>query len=121
VGVQGSYNRQHTSFTTTIPAYKATSADQYVTILPRLDWYYVRTSFLSVYSGLGIGLSVKRNKYKHVEGTPAEPPAQANETTQKIAAQLNVIGLRVGTRVAGFVEAGYGCNGICQVGVAFQP
>jgi hypothetical protein len=63
-----------------------------------------------MYSGLGFGIS-------HASES-GEDTESVNETC--FAFQINAVGLRVGEQVAGFMELGFGFDGIIGCGITVR-
>jgi hypothetical protein len=80
----------------------------YYDFMVRGDYTYLRREWVQLYSGAGIGLAVV------IEGDVAE---KYSDTEYWFAFHVNAFGCRVGKRVAGFVELGFGYDGIVAAGV----
>ncbi len=86
----------------------ATVNFSYYTFMVRGDYTWYRKSWTSLYSGAAAGLSVVTEE--------SEGESQ-DDTEYYLAFQVNAIGVRLGNRVAGFVELGLGYSGILSAGI----
>ncbi|MCC9136903.1 hypothetical protein ACFSKU_05045 [Pontibacter silvestris] len=105
VGVTGSY--------TTFSARFKESGDldfsnRYFTLIPRVDYHWAKRDNVDVYSGLGFGASLLHTHYN--EG-------RTNAQSIGAAIQVNCVGIRVGKKVGGFLEMGFGFNGLVNGGI----
>jgi len=87
-----------------------TTDTRYYTFMGRVDFTYLRRRIFQMYSGVGLGISHQNESGEDVESY--------NKT--HFAYQANLVGLRLGKEVAGFLELGFGCNGIVAAGIAYQ-
>ena len=83
---------------------------RYYTFMGRVDFTYLRRNIFQMYSGVGLGISHQNESGEDIESY--------NKT--HFAYQANLVGLRLGKEVAGFLELGFGCNGIVAAGIAYQ-
>ncbi len=67
------------------------------------DYTYFRREWVQLYSGAGLGMAVVMEE---------DVDEKEAETEYWFAFQLNALGVRVGKRVAGFAELGFGYDGI---------
>ncbi|GAA3942886.1 hypothetical protein [Hymenobacter algoricola] len=79
----------------------------YTTLLPRIDFTYVRGQKYQVYSGLGVGVSLEHATFEN-----------ADDRRARLAWQLTAVGVRVGQAIGGFTEVGVGYNGLVRVGIS---
>lgn len=89
---------------------------QFFTGAANMQYRYVNRGLIQVYSGLGLGLTFVQESLS----ATAVHPEKTNGVIIRPAYQLNVAGARVGNKVAGFVEFGYGYNGIVNFGLSIQ-
>lgn len=77
---------------------------------------YVNFGIVQVYSGVGLGLSYGQETLSasdyHLE--------ESSANLYRLAYQLNVAGIRIGKKFAGFAEFGYGYKGIINFGLSVQ-
>ena len=88
----------------------STSAINYYTVMGRVDFTYVRTRLFRMYSGAALGFSHATESGEDVE--------DSGETY--FAFQVNAVGLRVGKQFAGYLELGFGFNGVMALGLMHQ-
>ncbi|UCF06584.1 MAG: hypothetical protein JSV33_06030 [bacterium] len=79
----------------------------YYTLMGRIDFTYVRLRLYQMYSGAALGISFSTERAENDE----------SQGENYFAFQVNAVGLRVGERVAGFLELGLGFNGIVCAGM----
>lgn len=85
-----------------------TSEISYYNFMVRGDYTYFRREWVQLYSGAGLGLAVVMEE---------DVDEKETETEYWFAFHVNALGVRVGKRVAGFAELGFGFNGILAAGV----
>ena len=88
----------------------STNSINYYTFMGRVDFNYVRTRLLRMYSGVALGIFHASESGESVE----------DNTLTKGALQVNAFGLRVGKQLAGYLEFGFGFNGIIAAGIAYE-
>lgn len=82
------------------------------------DWEYRYRNQgpIQLYSGLGIGITLANQKF-----TPTDTNiAATTDQLFKFGYQLNAIGVRVGKKLGGYAEFGYGYKGIINLGISLQ-
>ncbi len=91
-----------------------TETDSWIvcTVMPKADIYYVNRELFSLYSGLAAGVS---HSFCHTN--------YSNRFDQSfnyfsVAYQLNALGIRVGKDIAGYVEFGFGYQGMVNLGIS---
>jgi hypothetical protein len=92
----------------------ATETDSWIvcTVMPRADIFYVNRGLLSLYSGLAVGVSYS---FYH---TNYSNWFDQSFNYFSIAYQLNALGIRVGKDIAGYVEFGFGYQGMVNLGIS---
>ena len=86
---------------------KAGSSEfSYYTFMLRGDYVSYRKNWVNLYSGAGLGLSTVVESYEN-----------DSETEYWFAFHVNAIGIRMGNRIAGYVECGFGYDGIFSAGL----
>ena len=93
-----------------LDAHMSTSSINYYTFMGRVDFTYVRTRLFRMYSGAALGFSHARESGEDVE--------DRGETY--FAFQINAVGLRVGKQFAGYLELGFGFDGVMAAGITHQ-
>ncbi|PLX04999.1 MAG: hypothetical protein C0595_01245 [Marinilabiliales bacterium] len=89
---------------------------KFFTVAAEMQYRYVNRGIIQVYSGLGLGLTYGQETLSK----SAIHPEESNGTIIRPAYQLNVAGVRIGNKFAGFIEFGYGCKGILNFGLSIQ-
>ncbi len=90
---------------------------RFITIAIEGQYRYQNLNKIQLYSGLGIGYSFGNETLV--------PPVESGTTSgsgsiNRIAWQINAIGVRIGSSIAGFIEFGYGYKGIVNTGLSIQ-
>jgi len=78
------------------------------------EYRYRNQGVVQLYSGLGLGYTYGTETLT----TPEQIATTGN--ISNIAYQVNVIGVRLGTKYAGFAEFGFGYKGIVNIGFSMQ-
>jgi hypothetical protein len=86
----------------------ATLEFSYYTFMVRGDYTWYRKGWTNLYSGAALGLSAVTEEHEEED---------LDETEYYFAFHVNAIGARLGNRVAGFVELGFGYSGILSAGI----
>ncbi|PKV50264.1 hypothetical protein ATE84_2319 [Aquimarina sp. MAR_2010_214] len=81
----------------------------YLAVMPQFEYVFVKNDFLELYSNASAGITSLH--YKINKNTNSE---------YGFAFQVNPVGLRIGKKIGGFVEAGYGYNGFVNIGIDFR-
>jgi len=91
-----------------------TETDSWFTysLMPRMDFYYINKGIFSMYSGFAVGVSYFSCHSKFND--------QADQTVTNVswAYQINALGIRLGKKVGGFIELGFGYQGIVNLGIS---
>lgn len=96
-----------------IYAEDGTIRDDWFTLMPSIRVNWMRTSWLSLYSRVGAGISLA-NRVRFAD-------LAANlESSRAFAWQVSPVGIEMGRRVCFFVEGGYGFTGVVTGGVKFK-
>ncbi len=90
---------------------------QFVSVAVDFEYRYVNRGILQIYSGGMLGYQFGTEKLT--------PPANSEMpggtgNLNRIAYQANVMGIRVGKDIAGFMEFGFGYKGMVNLGVSAQ-
>ena len=80
-----------------------------VALIARLDAVWLRRRWVEMYSGLGAGLDIVREKGQ-----------RGFHTSVHAAGQLTAVGIRAGGAVYGYAEAGWGTLGALNVGLGYR-
>ncbi len=81
------------------------------------DWEYryFNQGIIQVYSGIGLGFTFGNETF-----TPNEITQESTGTIANVAFQVNAVGIRVGKRIGGYIEFGYGYKGVVNLGFSAQ-
>jgi len=89
----------------------------FITVAIEGHYRYQNMKKVQLYSGIGIGYSLGNETLT----PPAETGNPATSgSINRIAYQINAIGIRIGNNIGGFLELGYGYKGIVNVGFSVQ-
>lgn len=86
----------------------------YFMVMPTLSFSYIKTEWLDFYGSAAAGVILD----KYTETEPNKPAVKDN--TIDFAFQVNPAGLRIGKKLGGFVEAGFGHRGIISAGLNYR-
>lgn len=84
-----------------------------LTLLPEIDYRYITTEKMQLYSGLGIGYTF----IHHREDRTSE---DVDYRKNAVDIHLTALGIRYGKEVKVFAELGIGCKGFLQFGLSFN-
>ncbi|MBC3541107.1 hypothetical protein ACFSC6_02920 [Rufibacter sediminis] len=85
---------------------------EFYTFMPSVEHTWVKSHIAQLYSGLSLGLFVTKAEDRYF----AENSTQ-HRTKAGYFGHLNLIGLRAGKRVGGYLELGFGVHGLLSGGV----
>ena len=99
-----------TSYGTSFPV---TIDDRLIMAIARISFYYVNKPIVSMYSGVGIGVTMD---FATAKGNGE------SSTDRKLfpAGQLTLMGIRFGRAFGGFIEFGIGTYGILNAGLSYK-
>ncbi len=106
-----SFNPVKSSITFDHKTYGAISS-YFITLMPRVDFTYIRRGIFSMYSGFAIG-----GTYAIMQSNYSNKPDDTT-TGFLLGFQLNCVGFRVGKDIGGFAEFGFGNQGIINLGLS---
>lgn len=89
----------------------------YFTVMPQATFAYIAKPCFELYSGLALGASMRREKFNPTSSSTCKKDVN---TMFLPAFQVNAIGVRVGKKLAGFAEIGFGAKGIVNAGVSYR-
>lgn len=89
--------------------YLGDSKGQYLSVIPRVDFYWLNKNAFRMYSGIGAGVSFASQKYDN---------DKSNQTL--FAFNVAPIGFELGTAVCLFGETSFGYNGLLNAGVRLR-
>ncbi|TWF42951.1 hypothetical protein FHW36_102713 [Chitinophaga polysaccharea] len=85
----------------------------YFIILPTIQFSYIKTNLLDFYGSAATGAYMSSS-----QRISAEKSAQRSKFD--FAYQVNPVGLRVGRKLGGFVELGFGTKGFATAGISYK-
>ncbi len=89
-----------------------TSAEMAFSLMPKMEITYVQHGVFAAYSAIAVGVSYLTRKVNNDNGTTE------SGTLWRVGYQVSLVGLRVGKNVGGFLELGFGYQGICRLGLS---
>ncbi|MEI7725148.1 MAG: hypothetical protein WCK09_08590 [Bacteroidota bacterium] len=89
-----------------------TSAEMAFTLMPKMEITYVQHGVFAAYSAIAVGVSYLTRKVNNANGTTE------TGTLWRVGYQISLVGVRVGKNVGGFLELGYGYQGLCRLGLS---
>lgn len=78
---------------------------------------YVNKEYLQLYSGLAAGVCIRRESF---DKEPTSSMEEESSSYTRFAYQITGIGIRLGGKLAGFAEVGYGYKGIVSTGISYR-
>lgn len=91
---------------------KSTLKFHAASILPRLDFYYIRNPKFALYGNIGVGVMVVKGVFKESEKT--------TEKGATLAFQVTPIAMRIGRDFGFVLELGIGTLGLANAGVSYR-
>jgi hypothetical protein len=82
------------------------------TLMPKMEITYVQHGVFAAYSAVAVGVSYLTRKVNNANGT-----SEAG-TLWRVGYQISLVGVRVGKNVGGFLELGYGYQGMFRLGLS---
>lgn len=86
--------------------------DNLIAIMPGFEYHYFNKKIVQLYSGFQLGFFIYNQKYTNYQNNTKKH----NEIN--FAFQIDAFGVRVGKKIAGFLELGFGFGGIVKVGIS---
>ncbi|MEO6176428.1 MAG: outer membrane beta-barrel protein [Flavobacterium circumlabens] len=112
VGADISYMKSEDTFTANIANAKSVTRNtNYIMALVMGEYSYIKTPLLNFYGSGGLGI---------LSGSTKETGGSYSHSEVGFAYQINPAGLRVGKKLGGFVELGYGYKGIATAGINYK-
>ncbi len=81
-------------------------------VLPRLDFYYVRNPKFALYGAIGAGVMILNSQY--------ESSSELNDTGVTFAYQITPIAMRIGRDFGFVLELGLGSQGLGNAGFSYR-
>ncbi|MDD4603718.1 MAG: hypothetical protein PHF97_07920 [Bacteroidales bacterium] len=82
-----------------------------LTVMPRVDFYYVHKGLISMYSGVQVGAS-------YVFWQDRTGNSVSTDSGISAAFHINAFGIRIGKEIGAFMEWGYGFRGVVNFGIS---
>lgn len=108
VGLQGSYSGFDKEYTI-LSSSKIKIQSKFITVMLNSNYSYIPRNIVQFYSGLSAGFSVF-----------SESDSLESESKTVFAFHVNALGIRVGKSIGGFLELGFGFNGIINAGLSVK-
>lgn len=89
----------------------------FITVAVEGHYRYQNLKKVQLYSGIGLGYSIGTETLTPPTGSEKGP---SSGSINRLAYQINVMGIRIGNNIGGFIELGYGYKGIVNVGLSIQ-
>lgn len=89
-----------------------TYTENYYTGALEMDFRYINRENFCLYSGLGVGLTVRKGEYRYSE--------TSTSSNSYPVVQVTLLGFRVGNKIALFGELGGGYKGVVHGGIRFS-
>ena len=89
-----------------------TSAEMAFSLMPKMEITYVQHGVFAAYSAVAVGVSYLTRKVNNANGTTE------TGTLWRVGYQISLVGVRVGKNVGGFLELGYGYQGMFRLGLS---
>ncbi|KAA1244994.1 hypothetical protein [Aquimarina sp. RZ0] len=90
--------------------------EEYYTIALESDYHYISKDIFKMYSGLGIGYTIRNEDFRATDANFSNESMNSNHFNF----QITGIGVRVGKALSGYAEAGFGYRGVLNLGVSYQ-
>lgn len=88
----------------------------YITIMPQVKFLYITKPAFELYSSLAAGASLRYEEFQ-----PSKSGVKKDDASDIFFAfQANLLGIRVGKKLGGFVELGLGNKGIINGGISYR-
>ncbi len=80
------------------------------------EYHYVSGDLIQAYSGISIAYTSQTHDYT----LPPNSVVSESSNDNYVGFQVNALGIRVGRKLAGFLELGFGYRGVANVGLSYQ-
>ena len=104
----------------------AKASNNYFTVMPTVKGMWSENKNTGFYSKVAAGICIANNSAKMCEGFKETTPGEVTDCIKsdkgtRFAYQISVIGFEAGYRnIRGFIELGYGFQGLAQIGTSFK-
>ena len=90
----------------------ATSSTLVISLMPKLVATYAHHGVFSAYSAIAVGVAYWNKSTSYANGK------NEKTTNWRVGYQVSLIGVRLGKDVGGFLELGYGYEGLLRIGLS---
>ena len=80
------------------------------------DYRYISNPSFQIYSGLGAGITINKGEFE----PNSTKETSIHDNSSYFNYKVTALGLRVGKKLAGFLELGFGYKGIVSAGISYQ-
>jgi hypothetical protein len=80
------------------------------------DYRYISNPSFQIYSGLGAGITINKGEFE----PNSTKETSIHDNSSYFNYKVTALGLRVGKKLAGFLELGFGYKGILSAGISYQ-
>ena len=91
-----------------------TNTSDIISVIPMAKFQYLTSEFVTLYSQVGVGLSVDMQTIKE------DNKSTRNYTNVMLTGQFTAIGVTVGKSLFGFAEIGAGSQGTFKIGIGYK-
>lgn len=98
--------------------FAGTFNNSFHTISPSFKYNWYHYNFITLYSRLNAGIAIATAKVSYMN--EKAHPQESSVTKAFFMYQVSPIGIEVGYRVAGFIEAGFGHMGTVMAGIRYR-
>lgn len=104
----------------------AKATNNYIIVMPTAKAMWIENKSIGLYSKLAAGICIASNKAEMSDGVTEKTSGELTDKIKsdkgtRFAYQASVIGFEAGTKnLRGFIELGYGFQGVGQVGVSYK-
>ncbi|NCA75524.1 MAG: hypothetical protein EOM90_04250 [Alphaproteobacteria bacterium] len=110
VGGSLSFNPISTEITST-KGFRFTYSYYVLSVMPKVNFYYLRKGIFSMYSGVEAGCALILWRDRQGQTT-------VTDGGMSFAFQVNGLGIRIGKEIGGFMEWGFGFRGVVNFGLS---
>ncbi|WP_223609591.1 hypothetical protein [Chryseobacterium sp. OSA05B] len=93
--------------------------DQFYIIMPTASYSYIKKGLFDFYGTLSAGVAFNKVKYS-IKNNNSLSLQNPDQSSTLFAYQITPAGLRVGKKIGGFVEAGFGYKAVLVAGIDYK-
>jgi hypothetical protein len=113
IGIDGYYEAIRTDYFDDGEKH-ATEINRYITIGVCTDFNYISQQRFRMYSGIAVAFTYRTSDFINRDGV------YSKDQNGYINGHLNVLGMRFGNRIAGYLELGFGYRGLVNGGISVR-